>query len=231
MKRYTGDTKKSAILIFTLLFSIFIMTGLASANVSNNTNDTIKFSIKSKFLGVDNNFNTEIMHFNITISKPGNLTYIENYYLEGSESLKFQSSTRYFDANLTDKNISFNISRPKPGSIYNRRYVFIESIILLDGEMIFNKTVNLSNRYKLDYTNIPAVKLNAKAKSPINTTGIKNITNIKNNTNLNSNIKNDLNINKTTVAEKIKGFETIAVGFEIIAAVAIFIIFIRLKRN
>jgi hypothetical protein len=166
-------------------------------------------------LGQDKNFNTEIVRINITINKLGKLTYIENYYLEGSESLKLQSSAKYFDTILADKNISFNISRPKPGSISNRRYVFIESIILLDGKMIFNKTVNLSNRYKLDYINMPTVKSNTTMKSP---------TNITNNSDIND-TKRDIETNKTLVTEKTSGFEIIA------AIIAFFILFIRFKNQ
>ncbi len=226
MKGYIGDTKKSIVMIFILLVSIFIIAGLAGADVDLNTNDTIKFSIKSKFLGQDKNFNTEIVRINITIDKLGKLTYIENYYLEGSESLKLQSSAKYLDTILANKNISFNISRPKPGIISNRRYVFIESIILLDGKMIFNKTVNLSNRYKLDYTNMPTVKSNTTIKSPTNITNktVKSPTNITNNSDIN-NTKNDIEINKTTVTEKTNGFGIIA------AIIVIFILFIRLKNQ
>jgi hypothetical protein len=215
MKGSISHTKKSIVMIFILLISIFIIVGLARADVENNTNDTIKFSIKSKFLGQDKNFNTEIVRINITINKLGKLTYIENYYLEGSESLKLQSSAKYFDTILADKNISFNISRPKPGSISNRRYVFIESIILLDGKMIFNKTVNLSNRYKLDYINMPTVKSNTTMKSP---------TNITNNSDIND-TKKDIETNKTLVTEKTSGFEIIA------AIIAFFILFIRFKNQ
>jgi hypothetical protein len=237
MKGYVGDSKKPIVMIFISLVSIFIIAGLAGADVNNNTNGTIKFSIKSKSVGKDKNFNTDIVRINITLDRLGKLTYIENYYLEGSESLKFQSSTKYFDTILADKNISFNISRPKPGSINDRRYVFIESIILLDGKMIFNKTVNLSNRYKLDYTNMPTVKPNTTKKSPTNTTNktaknsinttnktVKSPTNTTNDSDIN-NTKRNIEINKTTMTEKTNGFEIIA------AIIAIFILFIRLKNQ
>jgi hypothetical protein len=214
MKGYVGGAKKSIVMIFILLISIFITAGLAVTDAGNNTNDTIKFSIKSKFLGLDKNFNTEIVRINITIDKLGRLTYIENYYLEGSESLKLQSSAKYFDTILADKIISFNISRPKHGSISNRRYVFIESIILFDGKMIFNKTVNLSNRYKLNYTNIRTVKSNTTIKSPTNITNktTKHPTNITNNSDINN-------------TKKMNGFETMT------AIIAVFILFTRLKNQ
>ncbi len=136
-----------------------IMSSISGvAQETNNTNDTIKFSVKSKFLGQDKNFNTETARVNITVDRLGKLVYIENYYLEGSNSLKFQSSAKYFDAILMDNNVSFNISRPNPGRISDRKYVFIERIILFNNKIIFNKTVNLSERYYLSYTNILPIK-------------------------------------------------------------------------
>src|SRR5574341_1195170 len=156
---YNKMHKKSLTLAILIFVGIFIMTSSVSADTDTNNNDgTVRFSIKSRFLERDENFNTEIVRINITVDRLGKLTYIENYYLEGSESLKFQSSIRYFDAVLTEKSISFNIARPRPGRVSDRKYVFVESIILLDNKVVFNKTVNLSNRNRLDYTNMVPAK-------------------------------------------------------------------------
>ncbi len=61
------DIKKSILTIFMLFIVIFIIAGLADADVDNNTNDNTKFSIKSKFLGLDKNFNTEMVRINIIL--------------------------------------------------------------------------------------------------------------------------------------------------------------------
>ena len=222
--------REKKLTIFISFIVILIIASLASAD-TNNTNDIIKFSIKSKFLGQDKNFNTEIVRINITVDRLGKLTYIENYYLEGGSSLKFQSSAKYFDAMLTDNNVSFNISRQKPGRISDRNYVFIESIILFDNKIIFNKTVNLSDRYRLSYTNIVPIKSvkpmiinnTNKTKNDINNT--KDITkNTGNITNTGSKINKSIPNNNTNVSSKRSpGF----VG--IVGIIAIFIIY--LYRN
>ena len=222
--------REKKLTIFISFIVILIIASLASAD-TNNTNDIIKFSIKSKFLGQDKNFNTEIFRINITVDRLGKLTYIENYYLEGGSSLKFQSSAKYFDAMLTDNNVSFNISRQKPGRISDRNYVFIESIILFDNKIIFNKTVNLSDRYRLSYTNIVPIKSvkpmiinnTNKTKNDINNT--KDITkNTGNITNTGSKINKSIPNNNTNVSSKRSpGF----VG--IVGIIAIFIIY--LYRN
>src|SRR5574341_387980 len=161
---YNKMHKKSLTLAILIFVGIFIMTSSVSADTdtnntdTNNNDGTVRFSIKSRFLERDENFNTEIVRINITVDRLGKLTYIENYYLEGFDSLKLQSSNRYFDAVLTKKRISFNIARPRPGRISERKYVFVESIIMFNNKVIFNRTLNLSNRNRLDYDNIPPVK-------------------------------------------------------------------------
>ncbi len=223
----------SVIIIFV---GIFVITSLVSADTdtNNNTNDTIRFSIKSKFLERDENFNTEIVRINITIDRLGKLTYIENYYLQGFDSLKLQSSNKYFDAVLTKKSISFNIARPRPGTISKRKYVFVESIILFDNKVIFNRTLNLSNRNRLDYNNMPPVKksnatikksTSKTSKSPANITEKKDAeTDTEVDTEMD--IEIDTGTNETTTSpEKTYGFEII------IATVAISILYILRPRN
>ncbi len=219
----------SVIIIFV---GIFVMTSLVSADTdtNNNTNDTIRFSIKSKFLERDENFNTEIVRINITVDRLGKLTYIENYYLEGFDSLKLQSSNKYFDAVLTRKSISFNISRPRPGTISKRKYVFVESIILFDNKVIFNRTLNLSNRNRLDYNNIPSVKKSDDTIKKSTSKASKSPTNITEKKDVEIDVKKDTEIdtgtNETTTSpEKTYGFEAI------IAAIAISILYILRLRN
>lgn len=208
--------KTNAIKKLFISFIVFmiILTTINLVSATNDTNDAVKFSIKSKFLNHDKNWNTDIVRINITIDRLGRLIYIENYYTEGSTSLKFQSSNKYFDDILINKSISFNISRPTPGGIKDRRYTFLESIILFDNKIIFNKTVNLSNRYKLDYSNISSTN---KSITKINSTKFdidtrsksstsKNLTNNKTNyTERNANKEKDY----TLPQEKTSGFQTI----------------------
>ncbi len=235
MVEYKNKIKKY-IVILLFVSILAIMTSIADADIgSNNTNDTVKFSIKSKFLGQDKNWNTDIIRINITVDRLGKLIYKENYYLEGGKSLKFQSSAKYFDAIMADKNISFNIARPKAGRISDRKYVFVESIIIFDNNIILNRTINLSNRYKLDYTNIPVrAKVVTKNLTTINKTtngSIKINTTKSNNTNTEKNTtytktKKDIEVSKTIPPEKTNGFEVI------IAIMAISILYIfRLRKE
>lgn len=74
------DKNKIKKCIIMLLFvSILVMASIVNADTnSNSTNDTVKFSIKSKFLGQDKNWNTEIIRINITVDRLGKLIYKEN---------------------------------------------------------------------------------------------------------------------------------------------------------
>ncbi len=235
MLEYKNKIKKYIVILSFV--SILLIANPANADIgSNNTNDTVKFSIKSKFLGQDKNWNTDIIRINITVDRLGKLIYKENYYLEGGKSLKFQSSAKYFDAIMTDKNISFNIARPKAGRISDRKYVFVESIIIFDNNIILNRTINLSNRYKLDYTNIAkAVTKNLTTINKTTNGSIKINTTKSNNTNTEKNItytktntktKKDIEVSKTIPPEKTNGFEVI------IAIMSISILYIfRLRKE
>ncbi len=96
----------------------------------------------------------------------------------------------------------------------------MESIILLEGKIIFNKIVNLSSMHNFEYTNMPTVKSNAKIKSPTNITNktAKSPINITNNIDIN-NIKNYIELNKTTMTEETNRFKIVT------AIIAIFILF------
>jgi len=207
---------------------IFLTIIINSANAENDTGDTVKFSIKSKFLTYDRDWNKEIIRVNITVDRLGKLSYVENYYLEGSKSLKFHSSSTYFDELLTNKSIYFNISRQRPGKINDRRYNFIESVIIFDKKIIFNRTVNITNRYRLDYSNIPTV--NKSVETDEN----------KNKTKVNSSTFNNPtgNINYTKMTYEEKGTETNGTKLPakidridiIIIILTIYIVYFKFKR-
>lgn len=54
----------------------------------------------------------------------------------------------------------------------DRRYDFIEGVTIFDKKIIFNKTVNLTNRYRLDDSNIPIVNRSIETKNSKNKTKI-----------------------------------------------------------
>lgn len=184
----------------------FIMIVINPANAVNDTDDTVKFAIKSKFLAYDKDWNKDIIRINITVDRLGKLTYIEKYYLEGSKSLKFHSSETYFDELLT------------------RKYDFIESIIIFDKKIIFNKTVNFTNRNRIVYSNMSiskSIKTTVKDNDDKNKTKTNNVTNSMTNY---TEIKNGKDIDGPKSSRKTNGFDMI------IIMLAIYIVYFKFKR-
>lgn len=130
---------------------------ISNSTTSNASN--VKITVKSRFMGIEKNWNTEKVRMNITINRLGRLIYIENYYSQGIEGPKFYSTDRYYDNNLTSGNLTFNISRPRS----KKTYFFIQSVVFLDNKVIFEQWLNLSNRTKLG-------SANANIRSPVKTT-------------------------------------------------------------
>ncbi len=221
---------------YSIMLLMLVAIIASSANAENDTNDTIKFSIKSKFLTYDKDWNNEIIRINITLDRLGRLQYKENYYLEGSKSLKFHSSSTYFDDVLTNKSIYFNISRQRSGKINNRKYNFIESVIIFDNKIIFNKTVNIANRNRLDYGNMIITKKPIKDDNKDDKYDNKNIIKIgspvtnKSTDNM-KNYTQNVRYDEKSVEMRDTLFP-INVGFEIIAVILIIcIVYFKFKRH
>lgn len=145
------------ILVPIVVTIMVIITLLPTIMAEENTETSnIKISIKSKLMGIEKNWNTENVRINITIDRLGRLVYMENYYSQGGGGPKLYSTGRYYAINITNGSLSFNISRPRGGK---KTYVFIQSIVILNDNVIFEQWLNLSNRTKLGNVKSP-VKTN-----------------------------------------------------------------------
>lgn len=196
-------------------------------NVAPNASN-VKISIKSKFLEVEKNRNIEKIRINITIDRLGRLVYMENYYSQGGEGPKFYGIGRYYDANLTNSSVTFNISRPRGN---NRTYLFIQSIVLLNNTVIFEQWLSLPNRTKLGNIKSP---VNETKKSTRNNTIINNVTskprpkslsgtdNINNSNDINKADKqNDISLSENSVNIVDKEMTKKSPGFGIITAITV----------
>ncbi len=119
--------------ITALIFAILSAAdNIAQKNTSENI--TVKtqtiFSIRTKSLGIDRNWNAQRILVNITTEKLGHLTYIEYYYsVDSNGNPKFYSSGRYYDQKITGNKLSFEILRPRRGS---KTYTLVEAKAMIN---------------------------------------------------------------------------------------------------
>lgn len=153
--------------VTVLILSIGSISTMDNHLAGNNT----QMSVKIKYVEYDRNWNLERLHVNMTVNTPGHVVYTENYYSAGDVGPRFRSSGSYYDKNVTDGKLSFDISRPRT----NRGvpYSLVKTTIILDGKVVSEKWLDSLWSTQYDVKNISA--------SPIvNMTNMSN--SIKNNT-------------------------------------------------
>lgn len=143
---------KKILTIFIILVIFSINTAAIEDNITIVDNKSIEeindvqILLKTSSLGLDKNFNANRIVVNITSSKSGRLTYIENYYsVDGNGNPKFYNSIRQDYDIVADNTISFDVLRPKSGS--GRYYSLIKGTILLDNKIVLDEWISLGKKY------------------------------------------------------------------------------------
>lgn len=122
-----------ALVAIMLLLSI---SGIAAENTSG-----AKVTISAKIAGIDKKVNRPVMIINITTDTPGNITYLEMYYLkDASGSLKLNKTVRYNESFVNNK-LALRIIRPN--AVPGKQYAIVKGVVKLDNKTYY-KWLNLS---------------------------------------------------------------------------------------
>lgn len=120
-------------------------------NAQNTNENVVKFSIHTTYIGFDNNWFSSIMLINITTPKFGRLVYVEEYFtVDSSDNPKPVISKIYYDNNVKENNISFQILRPLSRS--GKFYSMIRAVIIVDGERMYEKWIKTASGAHLTFT-------------------------------------------------------------------------------
>ena len=136
--------------ILIILVAIMVLLPIGGMAQSTNEN-TVRFSINTTYIGFDNNWFASKMNVDITTPKFGSLVYVEEYFTVDSDSNpKPASSKIYYDNNVEENNISFQILRPlsRSGKFYN----MIRAAIIIDGKRVYEKWLKTSSGAHLTFT-------------------------------------------------------------------------------
>lgn len=139
--------KKVLIAIMTIIV-LLSMSGIAQ---SDTTQNNVRAAINTKVLGFNSTWSAFDVLVNITITKLGYMVYIEEYYtVDSSGNPKPASSGRYYEANITGKNITFQILRPPPRS--GKSYNLVRGVVLLDGKRVRERWLNVPQGFDVNIT-------------------------------------------------------------------------------
>ena len=135
-----------------LIALVAVMVLLPIGGVAQSTNENaVKFSIHTTYIGFDNNWFSSIMLVNITTPKFGHLVYVEEYFtVDSSDNPKPVTSKTYYDNNVKENNISFQILRPLSRS--GKFYSMIRAVIMVDGERMYEKWLMTASGAHLTFT-------------------------------------------------------------------------------
>lgn len=134
-----------------LIVLVAIMVLLPIGGMAQSTNENaVKFSIGVTYIGLDNNLFASKMNVNITTPKFGRLAYVEEYFTVDSDSNpKPVTSKTYYDNNVEENNISFQILRPLSRS--GKFYSMIRAAIMVDGKRVYEKWLKTSSGVHLTF--------------------------------------------------------------------------------
>lgn len=126
------------VIIVLLLISGMVHTAIAQAQA--------RASINTKTLGFNNSLSAFDVLVNITVTKLGHMVYVEEYSTVDSDGQpKPATSGRYFDSNITENNITFQILRPP--SRGGKFYSLIKGVVILDGKRIRERWLKIPSGF------------------------------------------------------------------------------------
>jgi len=119
--------------------------------MASTNENVVKFSVSTTYIGFDNNWFASKILVNITTPKFGHLVYVEEYFTVDSNSdPKPVTSKIYYDDNVKENNISFQILRPlsRSGKFYN----MIRAAIVIDGKRMYERWLWKASGAHLTFT-------------------------------------------------------------------------------
>lgn len=141
---------KNILILLVAVMVLLPIGGMAETAGTNGTNVT-KFSINATYIGFDNDWFASKILINITTPRLGNLKYIEDYFtVDSYDNPKPVISNTYYNDNVTENNISFQILRPlsRSGKFYN----MIRGVIIIDGKRVYESWLRTSSGAHLTFT-------------------------------------------------------------------------------
>lgn len=125
----------TALAIAMVSLMLFSLSGMAQ------TSDARVMSFNIRYLGFDENYNSYKLFMNISVDRPGQMVYLEEYYtVDSYDHPKFVgASGRFYNGELIQNGTSFNASFEtlRPVSHGGKTFTLVKAIILLDGQRIF----------------------------------------------------------------------------------------------
>lgn len=135
-----------------LIVLVVVIVLLPIGGMAQSTNENVvKFSINTTYIGFDNNWFASKIDINITTPKFGRMVYIEEYFtVDSNSNPKSVTSKTYYDNNVEENNISFQILRPlsRSGKFYN----MIRAAVIVDGKRVYEKWLKTSSGANLTFT-------------------------------------------------------------------------------
>ncbi len=135
-----------------LIVLVAVIVLLPIGGMAQITNESVtKFSVNTTYIGFDNNWFSSKILVNITTPKFGRLVYVEEYFTVDSDSNpKPVISNTYYDNNVEENNISFQILRPLSRS--GKFYSMIRAAIIVDGKRVYERWLKISSDAHLTFT-------------------------------------------------------------------------------
>lgn len=130
--------------ILIVLVAVMVLLPIGGMAQETNRTNVTKFSISTAYVGFDNNWFASKILVNIITIRFGHLKYVEEYFtVDSNDNPKPVTSNTYYDNNISENNISFQILRPLSRS--GKFYSMIRGVILIDGKRVYEiwlKTVD-----------------------------------------------------------------------------------------
>src|SRR3990167_1224531 len=137
--------------VLIVLVAIMVLLPIGGVAQSTSEKNGTKFSINTTYIGFDNNWFSSKILVNITTPKFGRLVYVEEYFtVDSSDNPKPVISTTYYDSNVGENNISFQILRPLSRS--GKFYSMIRAAIIVDGKRIYERWLKTVSGAHLTFT-------------------------------------------------------------------------------
>lgn len=141
---------KNVLIVLVAVIVLLPIGGVAQDAQSVNESVT-KFSVGATYIGFDYNWFSSKILINITTPKLGRLVYVEEYFTVDSDSNpKPVIFNTYYDDNVEENNISFQILRPLSRS--GKFYSMIRAAIIIDDKRMYEKWLKVSSGAHLTFT-------------------------------------------------------------------------------
>ena len=158
--------------VLIILVAVIVLLPIGGMAQGTNESNVTKFSISTAYIGFDDNWFASKILVNITTIRFGRLVYVEEYFtVDSNDNPKPVTSGTYYDNNVTENNISFQILRPLYRS--GKFYSMIRGVIIIDGKRVYERWLKIVDGAHLTFTigngnkNDIAAKINNIAKFEI----------------------------------------------------------------